>query len=81
MALRQFAVCRLSEAQCLGSRCPLAEHSDGMWAGCRDGWLRWDTHFLPLLTELGKARLNLYLRLHDFPLPEEIRFAPVGPPQ
>jgi hypothetical protein len=29
----------------------------------------------PILDAAGKARLNLYLRLHDLPIPDEVRLS------
>lgn len=80
MATPRYAVCRLSQGACLEFRCPLAAETDSHWAGCRDGWLRWDLAEPRELDEPGKARLNLYLRLHDLPIPAELRLAPAGPP-
>jgi hypothetical protein len=50
----------------------------GTWVGCREGWLRWELAEPRALDEPGKARLNLYLRLHDLPIPIELRLAPAG---
>ena len=78
MALRQFAVCRLSEARCLGERCPLGEGIEGPGAVCPDGWLRWDDPFLPLVVPPGKGGVNISMRRLHFPLPEEVRFSPAS---
>lgn len=77
MASPRFALCRLSGAGCLETRCPLADQFGGAWVGCREGWLRWDPAEPPALNDFSKARLNLYLRLHDLPIPEELRFSPL----
>lgn len=79
MASPRYAVCRLSGAGCLEARCPLADQLGEMWVGCREGWLRWDLTEPPTLNDLSKARLNLYLRLHDLPIPEELRLSPSLP--
>jgi hypothetical protein len=47
--------------------------------GCREEWLRWDEVEPPTLGELGKARLNVYLRLHDMPVPVEVKLSAVLP--
>ena len=75
MGFPRYAFCRLSGAGCLEARCPLADQLGGDWVGCREGWLRWDLAEPPVLTDLSKARLNLYLRLHDLPIPEELRIS------
>jgi hypothetical protein len=77
VASPRFALCRLSGAGCLETRCPLADQFGGAWVGCREGWLRWDPAEPPALNDFSKARLNLYLRLHDLPIPEELRFSPL----
>ncbi len=79
MATPRYPVCGLSGGACLESRCPLAERAGDAWTGCREGWLRWDLAEPPELDEPGKARLNLYLRLHDLPIPTELRIAPAAP--
>lgn len=79
MGSPRYAVCRLSGAGCLELRCPLADLLGGEWVGCREGWLSWDPAEPPVLTDLSKARLNLYLRLHDLPIPEELRLHPSLP--
>ena len=79
MATPRYAVCRLSNGACLESRCPLADLVAGIWVGCREGWLRWELAQPRALDQPGKARLNLYLRLHDLPIPIELRLAPAVP--
>lgn len=78
MATPRYPVCRLSDGACLESRCPLAELVAGTWMGCREGWLRWDLAEPRDLDRPGRARLNLYLRLHDLPIPVELRVAPAS---
>ena len=79
MGFPRYAHCRLSGAGCLEERCPLADQLGRAWIGCREGWLRWDLAEPPVLTAPSKARLNLYLRLHDLPIPEELRLSsPLG---
>ena len=75
MAHPRYSVCRLTSSFCLESRCPLAECVGATWVGCREGWLGWQELKPPSLDQLGKARLNLYLRLHDLPVPDEIRLS------
>ena len=77
MARPRYPVCRLSSSLCLESRCPLADRLDNVWVGCREGWLSWDEAMPPDLDARGKARLNLYLRLHDLPVPDEVRLSPL----
>ena len=79
MASPRFALCRLSGAGCLETRCPLADQFGGAWVGCHEGWLCWDPAEPPALNDFSKARLNLYLRLNDLPIPEELRFSPLPP--
>ena len=79
MAAPRYAFCRLSGAGCLESRCPLADQIAERWMGCREEWLRWDEVEPPTLGELGKARLNVYLRLHDMPVPVEVKLSAVLP--
>lgn len=68
-------VCAISGGRCLESRCPLAR-GHGF---CVDGWLRWGDTEPPGLSPAAKARLNLYLRVRDLPVPTELRIAgPVG---
>lgn len=75
MGFPRYAHCRLSGAGCLEVRCPLADQLGGVWGGCREGRLHWDLAEPPVLTDPSKARLNLYLRLHDLPIPEEVRLS------
>ncbi|MBI4561455.1 MAG: hypothetical protein HY724_05370 [Candidatus Rokubacteria bacterium] len=75
MAHPQYAVCRLSSSLCLEFRCPLADRLGETWVGCREGWLSWEEMKPPILDAAGKARLNLYLRLHDLPIPDEVRLS------
>ena len=42
---------------------------------CREGWLSRHEVKPPNLDQLGKARLKLYLRLYDLPIPDELRFS------
>lgn len=79
MASPRYAFCRLSGAGCLEARCPLADQLAGKWVGCREGWLRWDPAEPPILTDPSRARLNIYLRLNDLPIPEELRLSPLLP--
>lgn len=75
MAHPRYSVCWISSSFCLQSRCPLADCLGETLVGCREGWLSWQEVKPPNLDQLGKARLNLYLRLHDLPIPDELRFS------
>lgn len=75
MAHPRYSVCWISSSFCLQSRCPLADCRGETLVGCREGWLSWQEVKPPNLDQLGKARLNLYLRLHDLAIPDELRFS------
>lgn len=75
MAHPRYSVCWISSSFCLQSRCPLADCLGETLVGCREGWLNWQEVKPPNLDQLGKARLNLYLRLHDLAIPDELRFS------
>jgi len=71
-------VCAISGGRCLEHRCPLAR-GHGAIGSCLDGWLRWGDTEPPGLSPAAKARLNLYLRVRDLPVPAELRIAgPAG---
>lgn len=75
MAHPRYSVCWISSSFCLQSRCPLADCLGETLVGCREGWLSWQEVKPPNLDQLGKARLNLYLGLHDLAIPDELRFS------
>lgn len=72
--MARIPVCGITGGRCLEARCPLGRGHDASGA-CLDGWLRWDDAEPPGLSLAAKARLNLYLRVRDLPVPAELRVA------
>ncbi len=76
--MASIPVCAISGGRCLETRCPLNQ-DHGSTGACLDGWLRWGDTEPPGLSLAAKARLNLYLRVRDLPVPAELRInGPAG---